>query len=46
MLTLVGEGEQVSEVARNLGVPTGTAFSRLRRGRRLAAVLKLWRRMR
>ncbi|XYI04196.1 sigma factor-like helix-turn-helix DNA-binding protein [Sorangium sp. So ce1128] len=38
---LAGEGEQVSEVARSLGMPLGTAFSRLRRGRlRLAAVLK------
>ncbi|WP_437535060.1 sigma factor-like helix-turn-helix DNA-binding protein [Sorangium sp. So ce726] len=45
VLILVGEGEQVSEVARNLGVPIGTAFSRLRRGRkRLAHVLKRWRR--
>ncbi|WP_437567872.1 RNA polymerase sigma factor [Sorangium sp. So ce542] len=41
VLILVGEGEQVSQVARNLGLPLGTAFSRLRRGRiRLAAVLK------
>ncbi|WP_437309596.1 sigma factor-like helix-turn-helix DNA-binding protein [Sorangium sp. So ce388] len=41
VLILVGEGEQVSEVARSLGSPIGTAFSRLRRGRsRLAAVLK------
>jgi RNA polymerase sigma-70 factor (ECF subfamily) len=38
---LVGEREQVSKVARCLEVPTGTAFSRLRRGRkRLAGVLK------
>jgi RNA polymerase sigma-70 factor (ECF subfamily) len=27
-LLLLGEGEQVSEIARNLGMPTGTAFSR------------------
>ncbi|WP_437666941.1 sigma factor-like helix-turn-helix DNA-binding protein [Sorangium sp. So ce1182] len=33
VLILVGEGEQVSEVARSLGLPLGTAFSRLRRGR-------------
>ncbi|WP_436616297.1 sigma factor-like helix-turn-helix DNA-binding protein [Sorangium sp. So ce1024] len=47
MLLLVGEGERVSEVARSLGLPVGTAFSRLRRGRRrLAAVLKRWRRFR
>ncbi|WP_437625984.1 hypothetical protein [Sorangium sp. So ce1151] len=42
-----GEGGQVSEVARSLGVPVGTAFGWLRRGRtRLAAVLKRWRRLR
>ncbi|WP_438005462.1 sigma factor-like helix-turn-helix DNA-binding protein [Sorangium sp. So ce321] len=47
VLLLVGEGEQVSEVARSLGVPIGTAFGRLRRGRRrLAAVLKRRRRSR
>ncbi|MGK3965066.1 sigma-70 family RNA polymerase sigma factor [Sorangium sp. So ce118] len=47
VLILVGEGEQVSEIARSLGVPIGTAFGRLRRGRRrLAAVLKRWRRLR
>ncbi|WP_437621652.1 RNA polymerase sigma factor [Sorangium sp. So ce1151] len=47
VLVLVGEGEQVSEVARSLGMPIGTAFSRLRRGRkRLVAVLKRRRRMR
>ncbi|WP_437595779.1 sigma factor-like helix-turn-helix DNA-binding protein [Sorangium sp. So ce590] len=47
VLILVGEGEQVSEIARSLGLPVGTAFSRLRRGRsRLAAVLKRWRRFR
>ncbi|WP_437935270.1 sigma factor-like helix-turn-helix DNA-binding protein [Sorangium sp. So ce341] len=47
VLILVGEGEQVSEVARSLGLPVGTAFSRLRRGRsRLAAVFKHWRRLR
>ncbi|WP_437595078.1 sigma factor-like helix-turn-helix DNA-binding protein [Sorangium sp. So ce1000] len=41
VLILVGEGEQVSEIARSLGIPVGTAFSRLRRGRRrLAAALK------
>ncbi|WP_438006208.1 sigma factor-like helix-turn-helix DNA-binding protein [Sorangium sp. So ce321] len=41
VLLLGGEGEQVSEVARSLGLPAGTAFSRLRRGRRrLATVLK------
>ncbi|WP_373372231.1 sigma factor-like helix-turn-helix DNA-binding protein [Sorangium atrum] len=46
VLILVGEGEQVSEVARSLGLPLGTAFSRLRRGRkRLAAVLKRRRRL-
>ncbi|XXX78964.1 sigma factor-like helix-turn-helix DNA-binding protein [Sorangium sp. So ce134] len=45
VLILMGEGEHVSEIARSIGVPTGTAFSRLRRGRRrLAAVLKRWRR--
>ncbi|KYF68629.1 sigma factor-like helix-turn-helix DNA-binding protein [Sorangium cellulosum] len=45
-LLLVGEGEQVSEVARSLGMPVGTAFSRRRRGRRrLAAVLKRRRRL-
>ncbi|WP_437666879.1 RNA polymerase sigma factor [Sorangium sp. So ce1182] len=45
VLILVGEGEQVSEVARSIGVPIGTAFGRLRRGRqRLAAVLKRRRR--
>ena len=31
VLILVGEGEPVSEVARSLGLPIGTAFSRLRR---------------
>ncbi|WP_437304499.1 sigma factor-like helix-turn-helix DNA-binding protein [Sorangium sp. So ce388] len=47
VLLLVGEGEQVSQVARSLGLPPGTAFSRLRRGRsRLAHVLKRWRRLR
>ncbi|WP_437784487.1 sigma factor-like helix-turn-helix DNA-binding protein [Sorangium sp. So ce1097] len=47
VLLLVGEGEKVSEVARSLGLPIGTGFSRLRRGRRrLAAVLKRWRRLR
>ncbi|AGP39449.1 RNA polymerase sigma factor [Sorangium cellulosum] len=47
VLVLVVEGEHVSEVARNLGVPQGTAFSRLRRGRkRFTAVLKRWRRPR
>lgn len=47
VLFLAGEGEQVSEVARNLGVPIGTTFGRLRRGRkRLAAVLKRRRRLR
>ncbi|MGK3985486.1 sigma factor-like helix-turn-helix DNA-binding protein [Sorangium sp. So ce136] len=41
VLILVGEGEQVSAIARSLGVPIGTAFSRLRRGRlRLATVLR------
>ncbi|WP_437567017.1 MULTISPECIES: hypothetical protein [unclassified Sorangium] len=45
VLILVGEGEQVSEVDRSLGVPIGTAFGRVRRGRRRpAAVLKRWRR--
>ncbi|WP_437656993.1 hypothetical protein [Sorangium sp. So ce1182] len=40
-LLLVGEGEQVSEVARSLGSPARSAFSRLRRGRRrLTTVLK------
>ncbi|WP_437623825.1 sigma factor-like helix-turn-helix DNA-binding protein [Sorangium sp. So ce1151] len=40
VLILVGEGEQVSEVARSLGVSIGTAFGRLRRARsRFAAVL-------
>ncbi|KYG01795.1 hypothetical protein BE21_55885 [Sorangium cellulosum] len=33
MLILVGEGEQVSEVVRSLGLPIETAFSRLRCGR-------------
>ncbi|WP_437684279.1 hypothetical protein [Sorangium sp. So ce131] len=28
VLILVGEGEQVSEVARSLGMPVGTAFAR------------------
>ncbi|WP_437925696.1 sigma factor-like helix-turn-helix DNA-binding protein [Sorangium sp. So ce291] len=47
VLILIGEGEQVSEVARSLGLPIGTALSRLRRGRRrLAAVLKRRRRSR
>ncbi|WP_437648307.1 sigma factor-like helix-turn-helix DNA-binding protein [Sorangium sp. So ce362] len=47
VLILVGEGERVSEIARSLGMPVATAFSRLRRGRRrLAAVLKRWRRLR
>ncbi|WP_437905937.1 sigma factor-like helix-turn-helix DNA-binding protein [Sorangium sp. So ce327] len=47
VLILVGEGEQVSEVARSLGVPIGTAFSWLRRGRgRLAAALGRWRPLR
>ncbi|MGK3985475.1 sigma factor-like helix-turn-helix DNA-binding protein [Sorangium sp. So ce136] len=47
VLILVGEGEQVSEVARNLGLPVGTAFSRLRRGRRRFAVLmRRWRGLR
>jgi RNA polymerase sigma-70 factor (ECF subfamily) len=46
-LILVGEGERVSEIAASLGLPIGTAFSRLRRGRsRLATVLKRWRRFR
>ncbi|XXT17580.1 hypothetical protein WME94_45860 [Sorangium sp. So ce429] len=41
MMLLVGEGDQVSEIARSLAIPIGTAFSRLRRGRRrLATVLK------
>ncbi|WP_437953414.1 sigma factor-like helix-turn-helix DNA-binding protein [Sorangium sp. So ce296] len=43
VLVLVGTGEAVTEVARVLGVPVGTAFTRLRRGRRrLAAVLARW----
>ncbi|WP_437952946.1 sigma factor-like helix-turn-helix DNA-binding protein [Sorangium sp. So ce296] len=47
VLLLIGEGEQVSEVARSLGLSLETAFSWLRRGRRrLAAVLKRWRRNR
>jgi RNA polymerase sigma-70 factor (ECF subfamily) len=47
VLILVGEGEPVSDVARRLKLPVGTAFSRLRRGRlRLATVLKRWRRFR
>ncbi|AUX46076.1 hypothetical protein SOCE26_075810 [Sorangium cellulosum] len=47
ILLLVGEGEQVSQVARSLGVPVETAFSRLRLGRKhLAHVLKRWRRLR
>lgn len=47
VLILVGEGERVSDVARRLRLPVGTAFSRLRRGRlRLATVLKRWRRFR
>lgn len=45
-LILVGEGEQVSQVARILKMPIGTAFSRLRQGRKhLAHVLKRWRRL-
>ncbi|MGK3995649.1 RNA polymerase sigma factor [Sorangium sp. So ce1024] len=45
VLVLVATGEAVTAVARVLGVPVGTAFSRLRRGRRrLAAVLARWRR--
>ncbi|WP_437504953.1 RNA polymerase sigma factor [Sorangium sp. So ce1099] len=41
VLTLVCEGEQLSAIARSLWMPLGTAFSRLRRGRkRLAAVLR------
>ncbi|WP_437613351.1 sigma factor-like helix-turn-helix DNA-binding protein [Sorangium sp. So ce834] len=40
VLVLVGTGEAVTEVARVLGMPVGTASSRLRRGRkRFAAVL-------
>lgn len=47
VLLLVGEGEEVSEVARSLGLRTGTAFSRLRLGHKhLAHVLKRWRRLR
>ncbi|KYF52939.1 hypothetical protein BE08_35955 [Sorangium cellulosum] len=47
VLVLVGTGEAVTEVARVLGVPVGTAFSRLRRGRRrLAAMLARWSRSR
>ncbi|KYG10182.1 hypothetical protein BE21_13555 [Sorangium cellulosum] len=47
VLLLVGESEQVSEVARSLGLPVETAFSRLRLGRKhLAHVLKRWRRLR
>ncbi|HTN90419.1 MAG TPA: sigma-70 family RNA polymerase sigma factor [Sorangium sp.] len=47
VLILVGEGDQVSGIARSLGLPIGTAFSRLRRGRkRLATMLKRWRRFR
>ncbi|WP_437625460.1 RNA polymerase sigma factor [Sorangium sp. So ce1151] len=40
VLVLVSTGELVTEVARRLDLPGGTAFSRLRRGRkRFAAVL-------
>ncbi|WP_437729473.1 sigma factor-like helix-turn-helix DNA-binding protein [Sorangium sp. So ce861] len=47
VLLLVGEGEQVSQVARSLGLPVETAFSRLRLCRKhLAHVLKRWRRLR
>ncbi|WP_437719638.1 sigma factor-like helix-turn-helix DNA-binding protein [Sorangium sp. So ce448] len=47
VLILVGVGEQVSEIARSLGMPVATAFSRFRRGRiRLVTVLKRWRRSR
>ncbi|AUX28177.1 MULTISPECIES: RNA polymerase sigma factor [Sorangium] len=47
VLILVGEGEQVSQVARSLGLPIGTVFSRLRLGRKhLAYDLKRWRRLR
>ncbi|WP_437805695.1 hypothetical protein [Sorangium sp. So ce1078] len=47
VLLLVGEGEQVFQVARSLGVPVETAISRLRLGRKhLAHVLKRWRRLR
>ncbi|WP_408022417.1 sigma factor-like helix-turn-helix DNA-binding protein [Sorangium sp. Soce836] len=43
VLVLVGTGEDVTEVARVLRVPVGTAFTRLRRGRRrLAAMLARW----
>lgn len=46
VLILVGGGEQVSEIARSLGMPIGTALSQLRRGRsHLAAMLKQRRRV-
>ncbi|WP_159397817.1 RNA polymerase sigma factor [Sorangium cellulosum] len=46
VLLLVGEGEQVSQVARILKMPVETAFSRLRLGRKhLAHVPKRWRRL-
>jgi DNA-directed RNA polymerase specialized sigma24 family protein len=46
VLVLVGTGETVTEVARLLGVPVGTTFSRLRRGRhRVATTLARLRRV-
>ncbi|WP_437978881.1 hypothetical protein WMF11_22545 [Sorangium sp. So ce295] len=34
LLLLIGEGEQVSQIARTLMMPTETALSRLRLGRK------------
>ncbi|WP_437726112.1 hypothetical protein [Sorangium sp. So ce861] len=47
IVLLVGEGEQVFQVARILKMLVETAFTRLRLGRKhLAHVLKRWRRVR